>query len=139
MRYKDLAELEARLGSRAAVRAAEAMGAREALQAQAQRSKMGNVRVERPDGKFDSKLEARVYDRLVLEHDGREQIIRQLSFGLEDLRMRPDFLIIYERLPGGTKFIGEFADAKGRITPEWKAKANHFHDKHGLGIRLIFK
>ena len=88
------------------------------------------------DGKkFDSKLEAKVYQDLCLEY-GKENVICQVSIPIGAQRIRPDFMVILGRL-FDTGAIGvKFIDAKGRETQAWKAKANCLKALHGIEIQL---
>lgn len=105
---------------------------RESVPAKPARRKYRNVPVEVDGQRFDSRLEADVYARLV-SYYGRDRVIRQVSFPVGSRRIRPDFLVL---LPGGGFVL---ADAKGFATDAWTAKANHLRDRHGLGIVLIRK
>lgn len=135
MKFKSINDLRAKMGLAAAEQAARKLVATDATP-QPPRSKYGNVKVEADGEKYDSKLEYRICTRLRSQH-GKAGVMRQVSVELaSDSRMRPDFLIIYERYENG-RFLGEFADAKGRVTEVWRAKANHFFEKYGLKIRLI--
>lgn len=88
-----------------------------------------------PEAGFDSKLEHRVYQRLCLAH-GERNVIRQVSIPLGKLRIRPDFMVIEERFGDGS-FRARLVDAKGLPTREWRAKANHLEQAHGLEIQII--
>lgn len=94
--------------------------------------KYRNEPTELDGERFDSKLEAAVFARLVAYY-GRDRVIRQVSFPVGSLRIRPDFLVL---LPCGRFAL---ADAKGFATDAWKAKANHLRHFHGLEIALIRK
>ncbi len=134
MRYRNLDDLRARCGPRAAEQAAAVLAEREKPAAQAPR-KYRNEPVEHDGERFDSRHEYRVAVALRVKH-GRENVIRQVSLPLGELRIRPDFLIIHERFPDGT-FRAELVDAKGMMTDAWRAKANHLEAQHGLRIRLV--
>lgn len=95
-------------------------------------TKYRNVPTERGGQRFDSKLEADVYDRLVAYY-GKLNVIRQVSFPIGRKRIRPDFFVIL----AGRRFV--VADAKGIATDAWKSKANHLRDVHGIEIVLIHK
>jgi len=101
------------------------------------RRKYRNVPTVIGGHRFDSRHEAEVWLALCATY-GAKNVIRQVSLPIGEKRIRPDFLIIRQHFPDGT-FRAEFADAKGMITQEWKAKSNHLTDKHGLKIRLITK
>ena len=98
------------------------------------RNKYRNVPTVVDGKRFDSKLEAKVYQDLCLEY-GKENVICQVSIPIGAQRIRPDFMVIQYRWPNGTMKV-VFIDAKGRETPAWRAKANHLKDKHGIEIQL---
>lgn len=98
-------------------------------------SKFGNKRVVNERGEFDSILESDAHLKLVSAY-GNNGVIRQVSMPIEGGRIRPDFLVIHERLPDG-RFVGEFIDAKGRQTGPWKKSAKQLMERHGIGIRLM--
>lgn len=131
MRYRNLDDLRAKCGPRAAEQAAAALAER----AQPDRRKYRNEPVEADGERFDSRHEYRVAVALRVKH-GRENVIRQVSLPIGELRIRPDFLVIYERYEDGT-FRAELVDAKGMMTAAWRAKANHLEAQHGLRIRLV--
>lgn len=101
------------------------------------RKKYHNVPCTGDDGeKFDSLKERRDCQALRALH-GAENIIRQVSLPLGELRLRVDFVRIVERYEDGT-FRVELLDTKGgRPTKEWTAKANHLREKHKVTIRII--
>lgn len=98
-------------------------------------SKFGNKRVSNERGEFDSVLESDAHLKLVTAY-GNNGVIRQVSMPIEGGRIRPDFLVIHERLPDG-RFVGEFIDAKGTKTGPWKKSAKQLMERHGIGIRLM--
>ncbi len=82
--------------------------------------------------RFDSKLEYRVYRRLVTEH-GAYSVLRQVTIRAGKNRMRPDFMVIHERYEDGS-FRASLHDAKGLVTRDWQAKAHHLQHAHGLRV-----
>ena len=101
------------------------------------RKKYRNIPCEVNGEKYDSKLEAKVHGDLIRGFC-KERIIRQVSIPLGGKRIRPDFLVITDHFEDGS-FRGFFADAKGKATRDWEAKAAWLLDKHGIKIRLIKK
>lgn len=101
------------------------------------RSKYNNQPTRVGSRLFDSKHEANVYSILCLQY-GEKNIACQVSFPIGAERIRLDFMLIHERFDDGT-FRAELIDAKGVVTPTWRAKANHLKDALGLTIRKIFK
>lgn len=109
-------------------------------QKQARPSKHGNVRTTDEAGRvFDSKKEERDFRKLVAAY-GIKNVIRQVSIPLDDRppisRLRPDFLIIHERLEGGL-FVCELLDSKGHATAEWLRKAKRLKEIHGIEVKTI--
>ena len=99
------------------------------------RSKYGAVKTEIAGEKFDSKKEAKICRELRLAH-GEKNVIRQVSIPIGARRIRPDFMIIIERLDGG-RMVVEFQDAKGMVTKDWATKAAWLLDKHGIKITTL--
>lgn len=102
-------------------------------------TKYRNVKTVRHGMRFDSILEADVYDALVARY-GAANVVRQVSIPIGSKRIKPDFMVILRptRNAGSSFHISAFfADAKGFATEAWLAKANHLRDKHGIEIRLI--
>lgn len=100
------------------------------------RRKYRNEPVEHDGQRFDSKLERDAYLWLCREHEERN-VIRQVSIPFGDNRLRVDFMVIIYAYPMGGEYRVTLYDAKGRVTPEWRGKANHLRDKHGITINLI--
>jgi len=82
--------------------------------------------------RFDSKLEYRVFQRLVAEH-GAYSVLRQVTLRAGKNTMRPDFLVIHERYEDGS-FRASLHDAKGMVTRDWQARAHHLEHAHGLRV-----
>ena len=110
------------------------------------RNKYRNVPTVVDGRRFDSKLEAKVYQDLCLEY-GRENVVCQVSIPIGAQRIRPDFMVIVGCHPmrnfktnpvSDGPIIHEilFIDAKGRETQAWKAKANCLKALHGIEIQL---
>lgn len=98
--------------------------------------KFRNVPCEGADGaKFDSKKEKAVYDRLCAQH-GKENVVRQVSIPIGARRIRPDFMVIFERFDDGT-FRAGLIDAKGMATDAWKIKAEFLKVIHGIAISTL--
>jgi len=152
MRYKSISDINDKLGPQAAAQVEAQLvkinkGIISKNEAEAEikkdldgfinhkRKKYGNIPTERGGEKFDSKLEADVYDSLCAQF-GKGGVIRQVSMPLSNgKRIRPDFMVIHSRNNDGT-FVASFIDAKGMPTAAWTAKANHFEDKYGIEIKL---
>lgn len=80
-------------------------------------SKYGAIQDERDGQRFDSKLEARLYDQLVLEreHGDVAYFLRQVPLHLPGGgAMRVDFQVFYKNRP-----TPRYLDAKGKPTAEW--------------------
>ena len=102
-------------------------------------AKYRNVKTMDSGGRLcDSRLEARMSDRLRLDMPA---VLQQVSIPLSSRprdRMILDFLVVEEFLPNG-RFIGYFADAKGLTTKDWTQKQRRFEDAYGLKIIVIKK
>lgn len=124
---------------------AKAKGGEPAAKA-AKPRKYRNKPCERNGERFDSILEADVYDALVARY-GARNVMRQVRLSLGGGRfITPDFMVIIQH-ESMTEFDHKkyeaihvfFADAKGLETPDWRTKRDWLRDKHGIEIRLIRK
>jgi hypothetical protein len=98
--------------------------------------KYGNkVTVDEQGRKFDSLKERRQFEEHVALY-GERSVMRQVSFPIGKKRIRVDLVHIMERYADGSVRI-MVKDSKGRITPEWAAKANHLKDAYGIEVKVI--
>lgn len=97
------------------------------------RSKYGNVKVTYDDKRFDSKLESKCYEWLLLRKQWGELtlVLRQVPFELPGgVKYRADFLAVLTT--GGVEII----DAKGRDTQVSRNKRKQVKHIYGIDVRL---
>lgn len=108
-------------------------------------SKYRNVRCQSADGKkFQSKLERRYYEQLLLEQKAGEVLwfIRQPRFDLEGgVIYRADFLVVrlkpWDGRPSGVDI--HVIDTKGCDTPDSINKRKQVKARYGIDVQIVRK
>ncbi|MBS3903772.1 MAG: DUF1064 domain-containing protein [Simkania sp.] len=104
------------------------------------KSKFKNVRCERGEAKFASKLERSYYDLLVrMKQEGKiHMFLRQVPFHLPgNVRYVADYMVFMKTVDGS--FLIDIVDVKGRPTDVYKLKKKMVEDLYGIKISEVKK